>query len=269
MKSILLYVHDDNGMESRMQAALDLARAVGGHVECITVRPLAALMLSDPFGASFIVPAVLESLDNEAEAAQRRMAARMAKEDVAWSLIEGDGDAANLIAERARLADIVTLTVGGVESKGESSDVLIGDVVMNCRTPVLVVPVQNDPVRFDGTVIVAWNGTEEAANAMRAATPLLMNANTVHLVCIGDEDLDYPTTDAAAYLSRHGIKVEIHLREREGKSVLDALNDAVNSIGADWMVMGAYGSGRLREALFGGVTRGFLENSPIPLFITH
>ena len=37
MKTILLLVHDDAGQEARFQAALDVARAVGGHLMCIDV----------------------------------------------------------------------------------------------------------------------------------------------------------------------------------------------------------------------------------------
>ena len=271
MKSISLYAHDDDGMESRLQAALDVARMQNGHVECVTAKPLTALMMSDPFGASFIVPEVLESIDNEAEAAQARMAARMTKEDVAWSLFEGDGEPAEILAARARFADLVVLSLGQSDSSGDLPPMLIGDVVMNSNVPILAVPNDLDRIIYDGIAVVAWNGTVEAANAMRAAVPLLVKAKAVHIVTVTDDDdaITYPQTDAAAYLSRHGITPEIHLIPRDGKSVKDALKVAVDDIKADWMVMGAYGHSRLRELLFGGVTRNFLSNSSIPILIAH
>ena len=37
MKNILLLVHDDAGQEARLQVALDLTRALGGHLTCIDV----------------------------------------------------------------------------------------------------------------------------------------------------------------------------------------------------------------------------------------
>jgi len=40
MKSILLHVCDHIGLESRMQAAFDLARASGGHITCLHCPPL-------------------------------------------------------------------------------------------------------------------------------------------------------------------------------------------------------------------------------------
>ena len=35
MKNILLLVHDDHGQEARLQAALDITRAVEGHLTCV------------------------------------------------------------------------------------------------------------------------------------------------------------------------------------------------------------------------------------------
>lgn len=269
MKSILLYAHDDNGMESRLQAALDIARMNNGHVECVTVQPLTALMMSDPFGASFIIPAAMEAIENQTEAAQARMAARMGSEDVSWSLSEGDGDAAEILTSRARLADLVLLSLGESNGGSAAPHMVIGDVVMNSNVPVFAVPYGHNRVRFDGNVVVAWNGTDQAANAMRAAVPLLVGAGAVHIVTIDEDGMAYPATEAAAYLSRHGIKAEVHQEAAGGRSVPEALLAIVGQLNADWMVMGAYGHGRLREMLFGGVTRDFLGNSRIPVFVTH
>lgn len=269
MKSILLYAHDDAGMESRMQAALDIARLFDGHVECVTVQPLTALMMSDPFGASFVIPAAMEAMDDAAEAAQARLGARMAKEDVAWSLSEGDGDAAEIIGSQARLADIVLLSLGDNSIDGSAAPLLLGDIVMESHVPVLAVPPGLDRTRISGIAVVAWNGTHEAANAMRAAIPLLAKASAVHVVTIDEGEPDFSAEAAAAYLSRHGIKAEIHAEDRSGRSIPEALFETVERIGADWMVMGAFGKGRLREMLFGGVTRDFLGRSRIPIFITH
>ena len=37
MKNILLLVHEDNGQEARLQAALDVTRALKGHLNCLDV----------------------------------------------------------------------------------------------------------------------------------------------------------------------------------------------------------------------------------------
>ena len=50
MKNILLLVHDDHGQEARLQAALDITRAVEGHLTCIDVTPY-PLIAGDGFGS--------------------------------------------------------------------------------------------------------------------------------------------------------------------------------------------------------------------------
>lgn len=270
MKSILLYVHDDAGMESRLQTALDVARATGGHIECVTAKPLTALMLSDPFGATFMVPEAIDAVNATAKQTGEHIAARMTKEDVPWSLTEGDGDPAEILVDRARLSDLLVLSLGDRQDVGEAgAHVLLGDVALSASGPVLAVPHAGLPIRLDGTAAVAWNGSREAANALRAAIPLLRSAHRVHLITISEKEHDFPATEAASYLSRHGIAAEIHEEPRGAAPVVDSLVAVLDRIGVDWLVMGAYGHGRLREWLFGGVTRDLLARSRIPLLIAH
>jgi len=50
MKNILLLVHDDAGQEARFQAALDIGRAVEGHLSCLDVTVIPALVGADYVG---------------------------------------------------------------------------------------------------------------------------------------------------------------------------------------------------------------------------
>jgi nucleotide-binding universal stress UspA family protein len=47
------------------------------------------------------------------------------------------------------------------------------------------------------------------------------------------------------------------------------LLDCAISVGADMLVLGAYGHSRAEEWLLGGVTRELTQTSPIPLFLSH
>jgi nucleotide-binding universal stress UspA family protein len=40
-------------------------------------------------------------------------------------------------------------------------------------------------------------------------------------------------------------------------------------MGADLLVMGAYGHSRLREFILGGVTRSLLQEMTIPVLLSH
>ena len=78
-----------------------------------------------------------------------------------------------------------------------------------------------------------------------------------------------PPTDALRYLSRHGLKAELHELAKDG-SVEQTLAREAGRLGAQLLVLGAYGHSRVREFLFGGVTRYFLEEaSAPPLLLAH
>ncbi len=81
--------------------------------------------------------------------------------------------------------------------------------------------------------------------------------------------LGFPSTDALRYLSRHDIKAELHELEKSG-SVEETLASAVSRLGGELLVMGAFGHSRLREFMFGGVSRYFLEQENGPaLLMAH
>ena len=40
-------------------------------------------------------------------------------------------------------------------------------------------------------------------------------------------------------------------------------------VGTDMIVMGAYSHSRLRERIFGGVTRSFIEEADLPILMAH
>ena len=54
-----------------------------------------------------------------------------------------------------------------------------------------------------------------------------------------------------------------------GRPIADVIADHVDLSGADLLVMGAYGHSRLREFLFGGVTRSVLKAMPVATFMSR
>ena len=105
--------------------------------------------------------------------------------------------------------------------------------------------------------------------AIRAAAPLLAKCGEVHLLSVREKQGGFPAPDALCYLSRHGVKAELHELDRVG-SIEETLAAGVARLQGDLLVMGAFGHSRLREFLFGGVTRYFLGNGVAPaLLLAH
>ena len=263
MKTILLYVEDTSDMETRFQAALSLARQQSAHLACLQ-------LLSDPYlpietaylGASG--DPILQKSEGLARAQRATIEERLGLEMISWDWQVRMGPPAIEILSSAHLTDVIV--VGRGDSVLGSS--VVGSLVVHGHMPILVVP--GDATNYDpsGPAIIAWNGSSEAANAIRCGLPLLKAASDVHIVAIEAESRGFPAADVATYLSRHGVHAEVHERSAE-PSVEEALKDAALELGASTIIMGGYGHSRMRELVFGGVTRAMLQGCPIPLLLSH
>jgi hypothetical protein len=84
MKSLLLHVQDDAGMEARLQAALSIARATRGHINCLHVTPVNFYIASDGITGAYMVPNFVKTLDEMEKKVRARIEAHLEKEDVSW-----------------------------------------------------------------------------------------------------------------------------------------------------------------------------------------
>ncbi|WP_158702959.1 universal stress protein [Allosphingosinicella vermicomposti] len=271
MKSVLLYANDDAGLGARLEAALDVVRAFDGHLTCLTVTPYDAFILGDPFGGIYALPIAIEGLREAEEEHRRRIEQRLAGEGVAWDWVHRDGQPAQMLVNEARLADLVILSQPVRRGGGEASPPALTDAVsVNAFAPVLAVPSGGRGFDCSGAALVAWNGSDEAAHALRFALPLLARASTVNLVVVdGDSELGLPPLDACRYLARHGIKAELHEWRRGQGTTGEALLKAARNLEARYLVLGAYGRSRVMEAMLGGTTRHVLDHAELPLILAH
>jgi nucleotide-binding universal stress UspA family protein len=270
IKTILLHVHDDDSTDSRMQVALDLARAHGGHLECLQVVPLAAVEMTGMYGNLFITPDLVDVLELRNTQLRADTEARLAHEDVSWNYTRLDGDPARAIIKYSRLADIVVLSRVVSARDFDGPLPLAGDVALHASVPVLAVPPGDFAFAADGAALITWNGSAESASALHAALPMLRLASAIHVVTIGEADApEFPASDACRFLSRHGLVGEVRAFPKGEREIGPAILDALGEIGAAYVVMGAYGHSRAREYLFGGASRHLLAHCPVPLVLAH
>ena len=200
-------------------------------------------------------------------------------------LIEG----APSISSEVRLVD--RPSVDAVIGHGRTSDlVIVGQsrrddtdattardlpeqVVLHAGRPVLVVPCAKPLHAFGRKVLVAWDGSREAAVALRAALPLLSKAASVALVSLhagaasqDEGDLLIPQT--LAWLRRHGIQANA-TQQPEARGFADALLSRAAQDEAGLIVMGGYGHTRIREWVLGGVTQAVFEHMDVPILMAH
>ena len=270
MKNIVLHIHDDDAQSGRLAVALDVARQTGGHLSCIQVTPVEAYA-GDPYGGLYGMAALIDTIHAQDKALRIATEARLAHSDVPWDWRSFDGNVVETLIDQSLLADLVLLSQPGATRHRSARQPLaiVGDVVMYTRCPVLLVPQGEERLDLGGPVVVAWNGSAEAAHALRLALPLLKRAAAVHLVEVSDDIPGLAAREAAQWLSRHGIAVDVHEWPAKGRRVSVALLHAAAELSARYIVMGAYGHSRLREIVLGGVTRELIGSANLPLLLAH
>ena len=270
MKNILLHIHDDDEQPNRLGVALHLAQQTAGHLTCVQVTPLEAYA-SDPYGGLFGMAALIDTIHSSDKALRIATEAQLGRAAVPWEWHSCDGNVVETLIDRAMLADIVVLSQPASPARRLARQPLaiVGDVVMYTRCPVLVVPQGSDHMALDAPVVVAWNGSAEAAHALRLTLPMLKRASAVHIVEVSDDSHGMAAREAALWLSRNDIAADVHEWPAKGRRVSVALLHAAAELSAACMVMGAYGHSRLRETVLGGVTRELIATTTVPLLLAH
>jgi nucleotide-binding universal stress UspA family protein len=138
--------------------------------------------------------------------------------------------------------------------------------------PCLLLPDTSRQVFSLDSVLICWDFSQSAARAVADALPLLQKARRVQIAVFRGEK-DIPLEDAgkplAAFLLAHGISAEAEDVEIDGRKIGRAILDHAESIGANLVVLGAFGHSRLQEFLLGGATKELLDKSNIPLLMSH
>lgn len=177
------------------------------------------------------------------------------------------------VGRRARYADLTV--VGPRLLAGETlKDKVVEGTLFSSGKPLLLVPEGSQPTLKPKRVLVAWDSRIEASRALRESLEILDAAEEVRLVLVDpmegeDNHGEEPGADAAAYLARHGVKVTVDRLPSSGHAVAEVLQRHAVDTSAELMVMGAYGHSRLRERIFGGVTKTMLENQSLPVLMAR
>lgn len=279
IKTILFHVADDATVEDRLEGALALARACSAHLTCLHVTPIEAYVAYDNFGGIFVMSDVIKALDEHDLDLKGKIERRLRDENVSWDYEQVTGTVESMVVGRSALADLLITARHPVTSDFVGPTVgFLGDLLYRSRTP-LFIPGPN-PAAFDptGPALIAWNGSFEAANAVRGALGMLRLADNVRVLEITERSKAdrsaFPGTKLLEYLSRQGVHAELAV---EPSPTGDADYDVVAQMiaaealrrSAAYVVMGGYSHARIGEWVFGGVTRTLLRECPVPLVMAH
>jgi len=275
IKDVMVRLEGTVADDLRLAAAADIARQFESHVVGLFLNIVPPPLPGDPEGAGIAQTALLVE---EARAAGDKIAklvtARLAQLGTLVEIRRFDifaDEIAGVCAREARSADtFVALRPNSVPEEPEHivENVLFG----SGRHLFLVPPGERRKTSFEN-VLVAWNGSREAARALAEAMPYLKTAETVTLCVVDDKPRVNAATllsaDVKKHLEHHGIDAAIHHIASRNRDVAATLVAEAGRRKADLIVMGGYGHSRLREWLLGGVTFELLREAPVPLLVAH
>lgn len=277
-KTILVHVDGSPHAAARIEMAIALARSQDAHLVGAALSGLTAdyyRNINMTFGGP-LSGEELQRIRADSEHALDRFEAQVRHAGISYERRYSDDDSAAGLVLQARYADLVVLSQS---DPGEQVFALGAQLpehlALHGGRPVLLVPYAGSYALPQRHALVAWDGSRAATRAMTDALPLLRTCARVSVV-VYDQSSRYgahgaqPGADAALYLARHGLQVEV-LRQATAPGV-DVGNDLLSlaaDSGADLLVMGAYGHQRWREIVLGGVTRRVLQSMTLPVLMAH
>ena len=276
-KTILTVVTDEALAPSVLDHAALLATGFDAHLDVLCLGVDRTQTGYYYAGANAVVlQETLNRATSEAEAFAEIAKERLGKIDGRWSVEHGVAQLADVgrhVGQRARFSDLVVLPKPYGEGHGIELEPVVEGALFEGHAPVMVVPDTVDPPSQPKRVVLGWNESAEALTAVRAALPILIGAEKVHVVVIDPPQHGPNRSDPGGllsqYLARHGVKAEIDVLSKTMPRVSDILLRHVADVNADLVVMGAYGHSRFREAILGGATRNMLEQAGLAVFMAH
>jgi nucleotide-binding universal stress UspA family protein len=278
MKLCDILVHIDQSPRAlmRLDIAAELARQHGAHLTALQVIDVALpVMAMGDGGGGAVIAELMEQMRQSALAAGVKLKvafeAALAREGIMGEWRQVEGTTQEILALHGRYADLLVL---GQDDPESDSAGLLEAMVFDCGRPVLAIPFAGSFKTIGKRVLVGWNASREASRALHDALPLIAKAETATVFLANPKrglggHGEEPGADIARHLARHGMKVEVAMAIADDVPDSALLLNHASDMGADLLVMGAYGHSRLREFILGGMTRSLLREMTVPVLLSH
>lgn len=277
-KDIVVYL--EPGPERRLENLLHLAAGLASQWDAHLVAAFVPEDAFLPHYSGFARGSAIASVSEESKARTVSTAellhrileviARDRKISTELRICEGERDTALML--HARHAGLAILQHDREPNRHVSMLSLSEEIVLDSGRPSLLLPV-DWPMPWEAkTILIGWNASREAARAISDAMPFLVAASDVHVVVVPEPHIsrvlgEDPGTDVSRHLARYGISVTLH--RLEGESAGGILRQQARALGADMLVMGAYGQPKIREFIFGSTTHSVLANLELPVLLSR
>lgn len=185
-KSLLVQLDASTAAEARLDLALRLARQFGAHLTAVLTvfRPESASYYAMGAAAQYLAERD-QWVGERRTVFARHFSAETARLDVPGEWLSTQAYANQEVPRLSRLAD---LTIAG-QTDPDDPDSVVADrfpenLVLSSGRPVLFVPYAGTFPTVGTRVLVAWDGSREAARALRDGLPFLVRAEHTTVVTV-------------------------------------------------------------------------------------
>ncbi|HEY0836082.1 MAG TPA: universal stress protein [Azospirillum sp.] len=270
LKHILVQLDSSSNVESRLTAAIALAKEHGAFLRGLFAQP-------DRNATSVIARRSSDHLAHAAAQSEALFRSRTQDAGIAseWHAL-AHGEYNHVIRETiiwSRFADLTVLSqYDRDQSEGGAPEELAEQVVLNAGRPVLVVPYAGLFPHIGKRVVIAWNAEREASRALADAMPFLERASEVTVITVltqAGQTGDQARITLSDHLRLHGVTAEQTHFTVSDIGAMDALLAQAVDLGADLLVMGAHGHYTFPYLHRGSGTRHVLRSAPLPVLLSH
>ncbi len=276
-ETLLVPVDGSDYSRSAVETAIEMAKRCGSTLHglhVVDIRLLEGPFLRDLSSSMGFVPysdyqsSVSQALEERGKVCLDSFSSECEKAGVPFETKLLTGTVVSKICDEAELADLVVIGKKGENAK-YSDDALgstVERVVRRSEKPMLLTA---EKLRELRKLLLAYDGSQHARNAMSVGALLAGQWEAeVQVLSVFDEEetREKVCREARQYLCEHKVNFSMEIRGGDPDTVIP---EFAKEIGADIVVMGAYGHSRVREWILGSTTERVLNQVPCPVLLTR
>ncbi len=288
LKVVLSAVTGREADVATLDVAAAIARRFDAHVEVMHVRsdPRDAIPFLGEGASGVLIEQIMTAAERDAGSRSSKaqtafenwragsglkLAMRPGEESgptVAWREETGTED--ECMVRRGRVADVIVVGRPPADDSGMST-VLFETALFDTGRPVLLAPPTLPPGHsvVGSPATILWTTGAEAARAVIAAIPLLTAASRVQIISLNHSGKVADAAGLVDYLAWHGVKAEVAESLLVTPPAGTELLTRLKSGGTGMLVMGAYTQNRLRQLVYGSITKHVLMHADLPVLMAH
>ncbi len=273
IKDILVFLDDSAGHEDRVNAAFEISKVHGAHLtgaSLASMKPIHAKSNNEQVLIRMSDKQAHQIADDFSEDAKTKGL------DAESIVITGGASSSALkMAQYARNADLVILGQPDPSRDNFSRlEVFSQKVILHSGRPILFMPyIGTRRIGFK-KVMLAWDGTPAASRAIHDSIPLLAKADEVFILIVEsmkqkEQKKNLLERRLVKHLARHEIDAKL-MRVAPGKNdVPTTILNKISEYDIDLLVIGGYGTPKLKQKVFGSVPTTLLKSMIVPVLMSH